>query len=369
MNDQNRKLKDEIHLVYVGTYTDGDSEGIYIYQLDMSTGELRQIGVARNVDNPSYLVIDAARQRLYAVNELSNYGGRPGGGVSSFAIQATGELSFINQQFSHGGAPCYLTLDRTGRYLFAVNYSGGNVVVMPISEDGELREPSDIVGHSGSGLNPERQEGPHPHSIILDHANNYAFVPDLGLDKVMQYHFDRDKGRLCANQRPWIEARPGSGPRHMVFHPNRRCAYVINELSSTIAAYAYDSTSGTLETLQIISTVPEEYSGANLAADLHLSPNGKFLYGSNRGHDSIAIYAVDQATGWLAQIDCIATQGRVPRGFAIDSTGTFLLAANQDSHELVTFRIDQEKGVITPTGYRVQIPSPVCLKLMSLASN
>lgn len=358
----------DVLLVYVGTYTGGESEGIYSCQLDLRTGELKQIGVTRHIENPAYLTLDAKRHRLYAVSEVSDFGGRSGGGVSSFAILGTGELSLINQQFSHGGAPCYITLDRTGRYLFVANYLGGNVVVLPIDEDGALREPSDIVGHSGSGLNPSRQEGPHPHSIILDHAGNYAFVPDLGLDKVMQYRFDRNRGRLSASRQPWIEAEPGAGPRHMVFHPNGVNAYVINELSATISAHSYDPISGTLERLQTISTIPASYSGVNTAADLHLSPDGKFLYGSNRGHDSITRYSVDQATGRLTHLDWTPTEGKTPRGFAVDSTGTYLLVANQDSHSVVTFRINKGEGTIFSTGHKVQIPNPVCLKLTSLAS-
>jgi len=354
------------HLVFVGTYTGNGSEGIYTCQLDTSTGELRKISVARNIDNPSYLAIDAERNRLYAVNELLNFGERPGGGLSAFAIQhSSGELSLINQQYSHGGAPCHLTLDDTGRYLFAVNYLGGNIVVIPISEDGALSKPTDVVAHSGSSLHPERQQSPHPHSIILDSVNDHVFVPDLGLDKVMHYRFDRENGRLFASQQPWIAAKPGSGPRHMIFHPNRRSAYVINELSSTITAYTYDSNLGTLKPFQNVSTVPEGYAGSNLAADLHVAPNGRSLYGSNRGHDSIAIYSIDQETGSLTYLNSAPTLGKRPRGFAIEPSGTFILVANQDSHNIVTFRIDHDQGTLIPTGHSLHVPSPVCLKLLS----
>lgn len=364
MSKKIKSLNHESCLVYVGTYTNGASDGIYICRLDKSTGQLCQIDVVGNVDNPSYLAIDVERHRLFAVNELSRIGERPGGGVTAFAIEpASGELSLINQQYSHGGAPCYLTIDKSGRYLFVANYSGGNIAVLPLDEDGALGEQTNIISHSGNSLHPERQEGPHPHSIVLDPANNYAFVPDLGLDRIMQYRFNRDNGRLYPNQRPWIEVKPGSGPRHMVFHPNNRSAFVINELSSTITTYTYDPANGTLETCQTISTLPEGYSGTNIAADLHLTPNGKFLLGSNRGHDSIALFAVDQETGWLGQIDCLPTQGQTPRGFAIDPSGTILLTANQNSHNIVTFWIDDEAGAIVPTGHKLPIPSPVCLKL------
>ena len=354
------------NVVYIGTYTGSGSEGIYTCQLDASTGELRKTGVARKVENPSYLAIDADRRRLYAVNELSKFRERPGGGISAFAIEpSSGALSLINQTYSHGGAPCYLTLDAGGRYLFVANYLGGNIGVIRISDDGALGEATDVVTHSGNSLHPERQEGPHPHSILLDSANNYAFVPDLGLDNVMQYRFDPDSGQLRPNRQPWTETTPGSGPRHIVFHHNMRLAYVINELSSTITAYTYDSNEGTLEPLQTISTIPEDYSGTNLAADLHLTPNAKLLFGSNRGHDSIASYAVDQETGRLTQVDCRSSQGQTPRGFVIDPSGTLLLVANQDSDNIVAFWIDYDEGAIIPTGHSLSIPSPVCLKFLS----
>lgn len=360
-------MKGENQLFYVGTYTGDGSEGIYTCQLDMSSGELQKMAVARDVQNPSYLAIDAQRDRLYAVNELTKFGGQPGGSVSAFAIQgSSGELSLINQRYSHGGAPCYLTLGRDGRYLFTVNYLAGNAVVFPINEHGALEEPTDIISHAGSSLHPQRQDGPHPHSIVLDSTNNYAFVPDLGVDKVMQYRFDPENGRLRANEKPWVAAKPGSGPRHMVFHPNMRLAYVVNELSSTLTAYVYDATRGTLAPLQTISTIPEGQGGLNIAADLHLSPNARFLFCSNRGHDSIASYAVDQATGWLTPVDCSASQGQKPRGFAIDPGGTFLLVANQDSDNIVTFWIDYDQGAILPTGHRLHISSPTCLKFLSV---
>ena len=353
------------YLLYVGTYTGGDSMGIYCYQLDRSTGQLRPMG-DYEVDNPSYLAIDSTRNRLFAVNESSVFGGRPGGSVSALAIEpSSGKLTLINQQFSHGGAPCYLTVDRNGRYLLLVNYMGGNIVVLPVDEDGALGEPSDIVTHSGSSQHPTRQEAPHPHSIVLDPENNFAFIPDLGLDKVMQYRFNAEDGRLHPNERPYLKTKPGSGPRHMVFHPTHDNAYVINELNSTITGYSYDPIRGHLRDIQTVSTLPEGYGGTNITADLHLSPNGRFLYGSNRGHDSIAHFAVDQETGQLTLIDITSTEGAKPRGFAIDPTGAFLLAANQDSHSIIIFRIDQGNGKLIPTGHGIHIPSPVCLKFIS----
>jgi 6-phosphogluconolactonase len=360
----NRPVTAKNTLVYVGTYTGGGSEGIYIGRLDMATGALELIGVAA-AENPSYLAIDADRLRLYAVNEVSEYGGRPGGSVSAYAIQpSSGELAFINREFSHGKAPCYLSLDQTGHYLFAVNYLGGNVVVFPLQRDGALMEPSDIIAHTGSGPDPRRQDGPHPHAIVLDPANRHAFVPDLGLDRVMVYRFGRDRGRLLPNERPWAEAMPGSGPRHMVFHPNGTHAYVINELNSTVTAYEYDPEQGALSLRQTVATVPEGYQSANIAADIHLTPSGNILLASNRGHNSIACYAVDRETGELLSANFVHTQGKTPRGFAVDPTSTYVLVANQDSHTIVTFVIDEAGGTLVPTRKTARIPSPVCLKVV-----
>jgi 6-phosphogluconolactonase len=362
MNGQYQELGGE-RLVYVGTYTGEGSEGIHVCRLDLSTGELRHSGVPTKIDNPSYLAIDSEGRRLYAVSEYMDSGELPGGGVSAFAVQpSSGALSLINQKPSHGRAPCYLTLDHSGRYLFVVNYVGGRVAMFPIGEDGALGEPTDIVTHVGSGPHPERQDGPHPHSIVLDSENNYAFVPDLGLDKVLQYRIERAAGRLLPNRPPWVEAEPGSGPRHMVFHHGMSVAYVINELSSTVSAYTYDSGQGRLEPFQTTPTVPEGYSAPNLAADLHLAPNGRVLYGTNRGHDSLAFYSVDQETGWLTNLGWVPSLGKTPRGFAVDPSGTFILVANQDSHNIVSFRVSGNHGLISPTGHVLSVPSPVCIK-------
>lgn len=363
MNSKEQHSEPRAVIVYVGTYTGGDSDGIHICRLDMRTGKVRPVSVTGGVDNPSYLAVDLRRNRLFAVNELLEFNGRPGGAVSAFAIDpVSGELSFLSQLSSHGGAPCYLSVDGDGRYLLAANYVGGNIVVIPIGDDGVLGEPTDVVAHSGSGPNPRRQSGPHPHSIVFDPVGDHVFAPDLGLDKVLQYRFERDTGRLVTNQPPWVAAAAGSGPRHLVFHPNGANAYVVNELSSTITVYKYNSNHGTLEASQTLSTLPEGYAGANIAADLHLTPDGRFLFASNRGHDSISCYAVAEQGGTLRYLDCIGTQGQKPRGFAIDPTGAYLLVGNQDSHTIVTFKIDKDGGKISPTGHVAQVPSPVCLK-------
>ncbi len=364
---QESTLRNETLVVYIGTYTRGESEGIYRCQLDLKRGALEQLAVAGKVANPSYLAIDAERHRLFAVNELSEFMGQPGGGISAFAIQpATGDLTLINHAPSHGDAPCYLTLDQAGRHLFAVNYMGGNLVVIEVGKDGALGLPTTIIAHAGSSRHATRQDAPHPHSIVLDPANTHAFVPDLGLDKVMQYRLDDESGLLTANQEASVATNPGAGPRHLVFGPEGQTAYVVGELDSSITAYAYDDVAGRLDAFQTVSMVPEGYAGPNLAADIHLTPDGRFLYASNRGHDSIAAFVVDQMTGALKGLGFTPTQGKSPRGFAIDPTGRYLLVANEHSDEILTFRIDKDEGTLSPTGYSLSVPSPVCLKLMPL---
>jgi 6-phosphogluconolactonase len=352
-------------LLYVGTYTSGKSEGIYLCRLNLKSGELTHLGTAKGVSNPSFLAIDARRRHLYAVNEETQFQGKPSGAVSAFAIhQQTGELTFLNQQPSLGGAPCHLSLDGTGKFVLLANYVGGNVAVLPLRRDGSLDTPSDMVQHQGSSVNRERQEGPHAHCIMLDRANRYAFAVDLGVDKILVYRFDATSGKLKPNQTPSVSLKPGAGPRHFVFHPSGRQAYVINELDSTITVFTYYARRGTLTAMQTVSTLPKDFSGANSCADIHLSPSGKFLYGSNRGHDSLAIFAIERGTGKLQPLGHELTQGKTPRNFAIDPTGAYLLAANQNSDSIVTFRIDKLTGKLTPTGHQIEVPAPVCLKLI-----
>lgn len=352
-------------LVYVGTYTGGKSEGIYVYRMDPSTGALEFASVAKGVANPSYVAPHPQGRHLYAVSEVRESGTRQGGAVNAFAIDPqTGELGFLNQQSSRGAGPCYVSLDQTGRYALVANYGSGSIAILPIQEDGSLGPATDFVQHEGSSVNPQRQAGPHAHSIIADPTNHYAFACDLGLDKVMIYKLDLDKGKLVPNEVPWARAEPGVGPRHSCFHPNGKYYYVINEIGNTVTAFAYDETRGALREIQTITTLPDDFEGRNHTADIHFGGSGKFLYGSNRGDDSIVIYAVDEETGKLTFVDRESTRGKTPRGFAIDPTGTFLLAANQDTDNLVTFGIDQETGKMTATGHEVEVGMPVCVKFL-----
>ncbi len=349
-------------LVYIGTYTRGKSEGIYVYRMESSTGVLKFASVAKGINNPAFLAIDSQQRYLYAVNES----GKPSGAVSAFSIdQQTGELTYLNQQSSHGVGPCHLNVDQTGQFVLVANYGSGSVAVLPIQSDGKLGEATDFAQHRGSSVNPRRQSGPHAHSIFLDRTNRFAFAPDLGLDKIMIYQLDLTEGKLKPNDEPWAKVKAGAGPRHFAFHPGGAYGYVINELDSTLTAFTYDEASGRLREIQTVSTLPEGFSGTSYCADVHVSPSGRFIYGSNRGHDSLVIFEINEGTGKLTYVGHEPTQGKNPRNFAIDPAGIFLLAANQDSDTIVTFRIDQQTGKLTPTGHVAEVPTPVCLKFGS----
>lgn len=350
--------------VYIGTYTAGASEGIYRYRLDMATGALEPDSAVIDKANPSFLTMDVSGRYLYAVNELTDYGGQSSGAVTAYAVDpATGRLTHLNPQPSEGGAPCYISLDPTGRYALVANYVGGSVTVLPIGPDGTLGQATDCVQHEGSGPNPARQEAPHADSIQMDPSGNWVLVPDLGLDRIFTYRLDPDRGKLEPGPIPWCSTRPGAGPRHMTFHPTAPYAYVINELDSSMTAFHFDAARGSLAELQTVSTLPDDYTGPNTGADIHMHPSGRFLYGSNRGHDSIVRYQVDAGTGRLTLVAHESTRGRTPRNFALDPTAQFLLAANQDSGTVVTFRVDQQSGALTFTGHVAAVPSPVCLKV------
>lgn len=349
--------------LYVGTYTAGKSEGIYVYRMDQMTGELRAVSSIKSI-NPSFLAIEASKRYLYAVNEVNDFEGNPTGAVSSFAIHPDmGQLEFINQQPSSGGDPCHLTIDRQRKSVLVANYTGGNISVLPIARDGSLGAPIDVEQHEGSGPK-EQQKGAHAHCIILDRFNRHAFAADLGIDKVMIYRFDRLTGKLSPGKQPSATLHSGAGPRHLTFHPNGKYLYVINELDSSLTTFKYDASSGTLRPFETISTLPRDFSGTSYCADVHVSPSGRFLYGSNRGHNSIVVFEIDNRSGRLRQIEHVSTEGKWPRNFTIDPSGRFLLVANQHTDNVVTFKIDPQSGRLTPTGQIAEIPTPVCLKFL-----
>lgn len=358
--------------LYVGTYTGGQtpSDGIYLLELDLATGSLTNKGAVAKLKDPSFLAIHPSRKYVYAVNELGQFNGKKGGGVSALEIDpATGGLKLLNQQSSVGSGPCHLTVDHTGKAVLVANYGSGSIACLPIHEDGSLGEASAFIQHEGKGADPSRQESPHAHSINVDAANRFAFAADLGLDKVLVYKFDPDRGSLTPNDPPAAKIAPTSGPRHFAFHPGGKFAYLINEMSNTVTAFDYDASTGTLTEIQTISTLPAGFKGRSYTAEVQVHPSGKFVYGSNRGHNSIAIFAVDPGTGRLTAAGHEPTQGKNPRNFAIDPTGAYLLAENQDSDSIVVFRIDPATGGLKQVGEPLSVPMPVCIKMMPKPGN
>ncbi len=355
--------------VYVGTYTGAKSEGIYRFEMDLKTGVLTPRGLAAKTTNPSFLAVHPNRRYLFAVNEVARFEGKPTGSVSAFAINpADGALTFLNAQSSGGTGPCHLVVDPTGRNVLVANYGGGSVASLPIREDGRLGEPTSVKQHQGSSVNPARQKEPHAHSINLDAAGRFAFAADLGVDKIFVYQFDANAGTLTPHDPPAISVEPGSGPRHFAFHPSGKFAYVINELTLTVTAFRYDAERGVLTPLQTISTLPPDTPSQGFStAEILVHPAGKFLYGSNRGHNSLVVFAIDPQTGKLSYVEHESTRGKTPRNFAIDPTGRWLLAENQDSDTIVTFSIDQRTGALEATGAEYEAPSPVCIRFVSRA--
>ncbi|HUF09010.1 MAG TPA: lactonase family protein [Rhodothermales bacterium] len=351
--------------VYVGTYTRGRSKGIYLLDLDLETGALRSRGLAAKSDSPSFLAVHPSRGTLYAVNSVAKFGGRDGGGVSAFRIDPNKRrLKLINSRPSLGAGPCYVALDSAGRNALVSNYAGGSVAVLPIDSDGSLGEATAFVQHEGSSVNPKRQEGPHAHSMNLDAGDRFALAADLGADKVFVYRFDPKTGTLAPNDPAFAALKAGAGPRHLTFHPGGTHVYVVNELDLTVTVFSYDAAHGVLSEVQTVSTLPGDAEPGYSTAEIRVHPTGRFLYASNRGHDTIAVFAIDPNSGELSSVEHAPTLGRTPRHFAIDPAGRFLLAANQDSDSVVVFRIDQETGGLTPTGETASVPSPVCIRFV-----
>src|SRR5580692_11435256 len=362
------------YFVYVGTYTTeagSTSKGIYAYSFDPDTAELTPLGLAAETTNPSFLAVHPNHRFLYAVNEVGNYKGEKSGAVSAFSTdRTTGKLTLLNEVASKGADPCYITVDKTGKYVLVANYTGGSVAVFPVLEDGRLGEATAFIQHTGHGADPERQEGPHAHSIDLSPDERFAIVDDLGLDETLVYRFDRAKGSLTLND-PQIyttlaKADPGAGPRHFAFNPNGKFAYVVNEIQSTVSVFSYDGSAGVLRRLQTISTYPKDFSAHNDDAEIQVHPSGKFLYASNRGHDSIAVFAIDPDKGTLTLIEYVPTKGQSPRNFEIDPTGKLLFAANEKSDNIVIFRINAQTGRLTATDKVLDISQPVCVKFVPI---
>lgn len=347
--------------LFVGTYTGSGSKGIYVYRFDANTGNVISVSNTDTCSNPSYLVPSHNGKYLYAVNETN---GTDPGRVSAYTFNKTsGELHLLNSQLTGGDDPCYVTLTKDDKWLTVANYSGGSVAIFRVNKNGSLKPYEQLMQDSGSSINKNRQEKAHVHSTVFSPGEDYLFTPDLGMDKVMVYRFDRQQGHpLKASTPSFVSAIAGSGPRHFTFHPNKRFAYLVNELSGTVYAYNYNK--GHLVKLQEVAAHPKDYRGAIGSADIHISPDGKFLYVSNRGDENtITIFSVNHMTGKLKLQGFQSSLGKTPRNFIIDPTGRYLLVANQESNNIVLFRRNFKTGLLIATGKQLSIPKPVCLQM------
>jgi 6-phosphogluconolactonase len=350
------------YIVYYGDYTQKSSKGIYYGRFDAATGKATEPQLAAEMSNPSFVALHPNGKNLYAVSEM----GAGGDSVSAFAIdRSSGKLRKLNTVSSKGTMPCHVNVDWSGRALVVANYGSGSVAAMALKPDGSLTEPASFIQHKGKSVNPQRQEGPHAHSVNISKDNRFLIVGDLGLDEVLVYRFDAASATITPNDPPFAKVKPGSGPRHFTFHPSGKYGYVINEMASTVTAFTWDGARGVLKEIQTISTLPDGYKGNTTTAEVVAHPNGKFLYGSNRGHNSLAVFAI-ATNGTIRRIENISTQGKIPRNFAIDPTGKWLLAANQDSDNVVIFSVDGNTGHLTATGQQLKMGSPVCVRFLAV---
>ena len=376
-----KKPEAQERFVYVGTYTAPNTApggtqpskalGIYVFTLDPKTGGLTLVQIVENIPNPSWVTLDPQKRFLYASSEVSTWKGvNNSGGLTAYSVdQTTGKLTILNDQPTMGAIPAFVTVDPTGKYALVANYIGANFTVLPIQSNGSLSPATDVFAVSGTGPNPTRQEAPHPHQIQFDPTGKFVFGNDLGTDRVWTWTFDSVAGKLVPNgpqftppPPPYAQVAGGSGPRHSAFHPSGKFAYVISEMASSITAFTYDSTHGTLIWLQTVSTLPPKFTGTSACAEIVIHPSGKFVYGSNRGHDSIVGFAIDQSTGKLDVIEWTSTQGSIPRSFNIEPSGALLLAGNQNSDTIVPFRINPQNGKLMPTGQVTNTPTPVSIQ-------
>lgn len=345
--------------VYFGSHSSAPGSGFSLANFDSDSGALSKPVFLLEAKEPAFFVISADKARLYTCNS-----GTPGG-LSSYAVDpSSGHLRLLNRVLAGGGDTSFVSLDKTGLHVLVANYDGGSVAVFALKPDGSIGDWTGFDQHRGRSVNPIRQTRPYAHSIVLDPSNRFALVPDLGVDKVYIYRFDASTGRLTPNAPAFVPIAPGSGPRHVRFHPNGHWVYLINEIASTIEAFAWDTGAGTLAPFQTVSTLPADFNGVNACAELEIHPNGKFLYGSNRGHDSIAVLAIDAVTGRLSPVEYHASGGKTPRNFAFDPTGRWIVLTNQDSNNAVVFRVDADSGRLTQNGDPVPVPSPFCERFL-----
>lgn len=364
LSAQPQKTKE---IIYVGTYSVRGSKGIYVYQFDRLKGKLMPIQMVETPASPTFLAIHPSGKFLYSVNRGAIDEMKNSGSVSSFSIdQKTGKLTLLNQRPSYGADPCHISIDHSGKWAFVSNYTEGNFIVLPIFDDGLLGSSADSRKHMGSSVNPERQKKPYVHSAMVSPDNRFVLVADLGTDKIHSYKLNASNGRIDDAKQPFVAVKPGSGPRHMDFHPNGNYMYLAEELTSTVGVFSYDKASGALAVkADSIPSLPPDFKGKNTAADIHVHPNGKYLYMSNRGHHSISMYSIDKS-GMIKLIGQQDTKGKTPRNFMIDLKGEYILVGNQDTDLITIFKIDPKTGKLRFTGNQVNVPSPVCLKMLVL---
>lgn len=359
-----KKVHKKQTLAFIGSYADAKNPGVYTTQYDVDTGSLTLTHSVNGLQNPTFLAIDAANNRLYALGEGVGAEGQKCGAASAYSINLeSGELSLLNKELTLPATTCHIMLDNTNQVVMVTSYHGGMVGLSPILADGQLGTTADIQQHHGASLLPV-QDRPRAHSVFVDRANRYVGVCDLGLDKIIVYKLDIAEKRLIPHSE--VSITPGSGPRHFAFHPSYKFGYVINELGSTVTAFSYDEEQGTLTEFQTISTLPTSYDGENACADIHVSPDGRYLYGSNRGHDSIVVYAIDEQTGQLSVVEHASTLGKHPRNFGLSPDGRFVLVANKDSDNIVSFSRDESIGKLVPTGSVLELSQPVCIKFLTV---
>lgn len=353
-------------IVYVGTYTDKGSEGIYAYRFNAATGGVASLGLAAATPNPTFLALDPAGAHLYAANETDNFNGGRTGSVTAFTVDAkTGKLAAINTVSSKGAGPCHVKVDRTGKVVLVANYSGGSIASLPIEAGGGLKEAASFFQFTGTGANAGRQREPHGHSMNISPDNRYAFAADLGTDRIMQYKLDAARGTLAPNDPPFVALKAGAGPRHFTFSADGKHAYAINELDSTITVFDYDAAKGVLAATQTIGTLPAGFSGGNTTAEVITDGAGRFVYGSNRGHNSIAVFSADRKTGKLTLSGHVPSEGKTPRNFALDPTGKWMFVANQDTNNVAIYAVDGQTGMPKPVGKSIDVSRPVCVRFVA----
>jgi 6-phosphogluconolactonase len=352
-------------LAYIGTYTGPDSKGVYAYRFDAASGDLQPVGLVGEVVNPSWVTIHPNGKFLYAVSELGN-DGKVSGAVTAFAIDSkTAALRTLNSVSSGGGGACHVVVDKTGKTLMVANYGAGSVAALAVHDDGTLGDSPVLIQHKGSSVDPRRQRGPHAHGVFLSADNRFLFVPDLGLDEILSYRLDAAKSSIAPNDPPFTTVPPGSGPRHFAFHPKGKFAYAVDEMKSTVTAFRYDAARGALSQIQNISTLPKDFTGQDNSAEIQVDTRGRFLYASNRGHDSITVFSI-AGNGQLTVVDNVSSGGKAPRSFRIDPTGAYLIAANQNSNNLAVFQVDAKTGRLKPTGKTAELSKPVCVQYLAV---